>query len=137
MKFVASIAALLLSVSVACAQQGASIPKVWTIQSPMIAEGCYQATGVSAATSLATVAGGAIPSSPVPATFAVVQTESASRWRDDGTAPTASVGMPLAASTPVYFSSMLLTSGTFPLSNIQLIPTTGSMTIDVCFYGVR
>ena len=128
---------LFLAAASAQAQQGSPIAKAWVLQSPMVSLGCYQATSVSAATSLQTVAGGTIPSGGgVTATFAVVQVEGqTARWRDDGTAPTASVGQPLSALTPIYFSSQAV--GGAPLVAVQFIPETGSMTIDACFYGVR
>jgi hypothetical protein len=118
---------LLLAIVPAWAQ---TLPqKVWTLQSPMVDLGDYQCTSISIATSLLTCSG--LSAIPAGAVFAVVQVESnAARWHTDGTAPTASVGQPLAVLTPIYFSVN-------PLSNVQLIPQTSTMTIDVSFYGVR
>lgn len=118
---------LVLSVLPAAAQ---TLPqKVWTLQSPMVDLGDYQCTSVSIATSLLTCSG--LSAIPAGAVFAVVQVETnAARWRTDGTAPTAGVGQPLAVLTPIYFSVN-------PLSNVQLIPQSSTMTIDVSFYGVR
>jgi hypothetical protein len=65
---------------------------------------------------------------PANATMAVFQAESANvRWRDDGTAPTASVGMLFISG-----GAPLLYTGT--LSEIQIIAATGSPLLDVAFY---
>lgn len=64
---------------------------------------------------------------PKGATRAYITTETqAVRYRDDGTAPTATIGMPLAvAQTLVY-------SGT--LSKIQFISQTAGAVVNVLFY---
>jgi hypothetical protein len=112
-----------------------SLPqKTWTLQSPILDLGDYQCTSVSAAKTLYSCAG--LSAIPANAVFAVVQVEgNAARWRCDGTAPTASVGQPLAVSTPIYFSCGKL--GDTLLKDVQLIPQTGSMTMDVSFFGVQ
>lgn len=49
-----------------------------------------------------------LPSIPPNATMALIAVESSAiRWRDDGTAPTASVGMPLAAGQEIQYSGNL------------------------------
>ena len=48
------------------------------------------------------------------------------RWRDDGVAPTASVGMPLAAGVTLQYDG--------DLSQIQFIQQASSGIIDVAFY---
>ncbi len=49
------------------------------------------------------------------------------RWRDDGTAPTASVGqLLLPADDYIMYPGVL--------SALQFIPVTGSATLDVCYY---
>lgn len=50
------------------------------------------------------------------------------RWRDDGTAPTASIGMPLATGTMLEYAGNL---GAF-----QAIPQTSSATLDVVYYSL-
>lgn len=114
--------------------QGTQPPKQWVLQSPMTSLGSYQCTSVSVATTLYGCAGlTAIPANSV---FAVVQVEGeTARWRCDGVAPTASVGQPLTAAQPIYFSCGVL--GNVLLTDVQLIPETGSMTIDVSFFGIR
>ena len=65
---------------------------------------------------------------PTGATVAVIAVETANaRWRDDGVAPTASVGVPMATT-----DSPLQYSGT--LTALQFIAQTGSPILDCSFY---
>lgn len=85
--------------------------------------GYCQLTSMSVSTALSACAGG------VPATATVAQLcveAQAVRYRDDGTAPTATVGMPAAAGTcfPI--------SGT--LSAIRFIQSTSGAILNVSFY---
>ena len=85
--------------------------------------GYCQISGSSAST-LASCSGGI----PAGATNVVISVETnAIRWRDDGTTPTASVGMPLATGAAPYAYAGVL-------SALQFIPQTGSAVIDVSFY---
>lgn len=62
-----------------------------------------------------------------PAKFALIQTETESvRWRDDGTAPTASVGQLLATGVLLWYQGTL--------SKIEFIPSSSSATLDVSYY---
>ena len=64
---------------------------------------------------------------PTGASIAEICVETAGiRYRDDGTAPTALVGLPVAAGTCWAYAG--------PLSAIQFIAQTGSPTIDVSYY---
>ena len=82
--------------------------------------GCAQITSLAAATPLTAPAG---------ATAAVVIAEGQGvRYRDDGAAPTASVGQPLAAGQPLQIL------GLAELSAIQFIQQAASATLDLCFY---
>lgn len=65
---------------------------------------------------------------PVGATAALITVETAGvRWRDDGSAPTASVGMPLTAGQSfTYYGN---------LSAIQFIAVSGSPTVNVSYYA--
>ena len=64
---------------------------------------------------------------PVRTAWAVICIETAGiRWRDDGTAPTASVGMPVAAAQCFYYN------GTF--SALSIIAQSGSPVVDISFY---
>ena len=65
---------------------------------------------------------------PTGATCALIRTETNTvRWRDDGTSPTASVGMPLIPGDDYLFYN-----GT--LSVLAFIPATGSATLNVVYY---
>lgn len=81
--------------------------------------GCQQITSLSAAAGFASV--------PTGATLASLSVEGEPvRYRDDGTNPTASVGLLLPAGGPWPYQGSL--------SAIKFIQTTASATIDVCFY---
>jgi hypothetical protein len=61
------------------------------------------------------------------ATYAVIQAESkAVRWRDDGTAPTASVGMNLTAGQELRYDG--------DLNAIRFIETAASAILNVSYY---
>lgn len=81
--------------------------------------GYQQITSMSSAQSLTVPAG---------ATFAriICQTQ-AVRWRDDKTAPTASVGMPLAVGTLLEYDG--------DLKNIQFIEQTASAALNIAYYA--
>lgn len=81
--------------------------------------GYQQITGLSSAKGL-TVPQGATLAVMTPLTQAI-------RWRDDGTNPTASVGMPIAAGA--YFSY----DGN--LQNIKFIEQTASAELNVSYYA--
>ena len=60
-------------------------------------------------------------------TFALIIAETQGvRWRDDGTAPTASVGMPLAAGVPLQYDG--------DLTKIKFIEQTGSAKLNISYY---
>ena len=83
-------------------------------------KGFQSITGLSAAQSLMV---------PTGATYALISPSAqAVRWRDDGTAPTASVGMPIAVNAaPFVYSGNL--------AAIQFIEQTASATLNVSYYG--
>lgn len=85
----------------------------------LIPLGHQQLTSLSAATALTV---------PTGARFAYVRCETQSvRWRDDGTDPTASVGMLMATTdAPMLFESNL--------SAIKFIETVASAKLDVAYY---
>jgi len=86
---------------------------------PYTALGCQQITSLASAAPFASV--------PTGAKLAVVTPEvQPVRYRDDGTAPTASVG-------PLLYPG-LVWSYSGALSAIQFIQTAASATLDVCFY---
>lgn len=61
-------------------------------------------------------------------TFALIVAETqAVRWRDDGTSPTASVGMPLAVGVPLQYDG--------DLTNIKFIQQTASAKLNISYYA--
>ena len=81
---------------------------------------------ISAAT-LATAVGLTIPAG---ATVALLSVDTAPvRWRDDGTAPTASIGMPIpSGQAPFQYSGTL--------ANLQFIAESGSPVLNVSYYRI-
>lgn len=51
------------------------------------------------------------------------------RWRDDGTAPTASVGYPLPVGGELVYTAS-------NLAQLRFIETAPTATLDICYYGV-
>lgn len=81
--------------------------------------GYQQITSLSSATGLTVPRG---------ATVALIQPETqAVRWRDDGTNPTASVGMPIAVGETLPYIGYL--------ENIKFIEQTASAVLNVAYYG--
>jgi hypothetical protein len=65
---------------------------------------------------------------PTGATVALIQAEAQSiRWRDDGTNPTASVGMVLAAGETMFFTGSL--------SAFRAIEVSASAKLNISYYG--
>lgn len=98
-----------------------------TVSSAQLAPlGYCQLSSLSGATKLTSCTNGI----PTTASVIVVAAETqAVRWRDDGTAPTASVGMPIATGSALVYQGDLTT--------IQFIEETASAKIDVSFYKYR
>jgi hypothetical protein len=72
---------------------------------------------------------------PVGALYARLQAETKPiRYTEDGSTPTASLGMLLDISGAGADNSILVGQGNNPLSNIQLIQTAGTALLDVTFY---
>ena len=81
--------------------------------------GYQQITSLSASTALTV---------PTGATMALITAETqAVRWRDDGVAPTASVGMPLATGVSLSYDG--------DLKAIRFIQQTASATLNVAYYA--
>lgn len=81
--------------------------------------GYQQLTSLSAATALTVPAG---------ARFALLKTETQPvRWRDDGTNPTAAIGMLLDVGDEFWYTGAL--------KKLKVIETTASATLNVAYYG--
>jgi hypothetical protein len=88
--------------------------------------GYQQITSLNSATGLTvpTVTPNGLKVQPV---FALIVAEGAPvRWRDDGTNPTASVGMPLAVGVPLQYDGNL--------QNIRFIEQSASAKLNISYY---
>jgi len=86
--------------------------------------------GYQQITSLSSSTGLTIPSDDTkqPAEKAIISPESQSvRWRDDGTAPTATVGYLLTAGSELEYEG--------PLDRLRFIETASSAKLNICYYG--
>lgn len=84
--------------------------------------GTYQQMAVTVAANLASV--------PAGATYAVISVEgNAIRYRDDGTDPTATVGMPVAVGGTVTYDGAL--------ARLRLVAQAGTATVNVSYYAKR
>lgn len=93
--------------------------------SRLVPLGYGQVTDLSAAVGLPTV--GSPAAIPPTADVAIITAETQDvRYRDDGTAPTASVGQPLAKGTALIYTGSL--------SAIQFIQQTASAKLNVSYY---
>lgn len=89
------------------------------LKSTTVCLGYQQITGLSTAKALTV---------PVGATMALVAPDTQNvRWRDDGTNPTASVGMPLVVGTTLNYDG--------DLNRIRFIETTASAVLNVSYYA--
>lgn len=82
--------------------------------------GYQQITSLSASTALDIPAGTAL--------ILVTPQTQAVRWRDDGTAPTATVGYPLAAGSELRYDARSMAA-------LRFIEQTASAAINVVYYG--
>lgn len=89
--------------------------------------GYQQITSLSSASGLTVPVVDPSTGLTVKANFALITPEAqAVRWRDDGTAPTASVGMPLAAGVTLQYDG--------DLSRIKFIEQTGGAKLNISYY---
>ena len=89
------------------------------LKNTTVALGYQQITNVSSAVGL-TVPSGATRALIAPLTKDI-------RWRDDGTNPTASVGMPVTAGTYLSYDG--------DLNRIQFIETSASAELNITYYA--
>lgn len=96
-----------------------------TVNATLTPKGYRQVTATSAAFTLASAFGGSIPAG---ARVAFIQAEAQTiRWRDDGTAPTATVGMNLPVGGALEYDGSL--------AAIQFIAATAGAILNVALYG--
>jgi hypothetical protein len=89
------------------------------LKSTTVCLGYQQITSLSSAQALTVPSG---------ATMALIAPETKDvRWRDDGTAPTASVGMPLVVGTTLNYDG--------DLKRIRFIQTDTSAAINISYYA--
>ena len=90
-----------------------------TVEANLIPKGYEQLTSLATAATLTV---------PTDARIALIRAEDQNvRWRDDGTAPTASVGMQLAVDEDILYTGNL--------SAIQFIEETTSAKVNVSYYA--
>lgn len=89
--------------------------------------GYQQITSLSGSTALTVPATDAYGNKLKPTVAFIVAESQAVRWRDDGTAPTASVGMPLAVGEPFAYDG--------DLTRIRFIEQTASATLNIAYYA--
>lgn len=115
----AAVAVVLLSFASAKAQ--VTNPAI-----PMVPVGYCQLTSVSASTLISSCSGG-IPSG---ANTAIIQAEAKNlRYRDDGTAPQAGVGVQIAAGASILYTGTL--------SAVRVIEEAASAKVNILFYRVQ
>lgn len=118
---------LLLALA-ACLVGGGAWAAQMVTPGPMKPLGYCQLTLSGTAALVSTCTGGI----PIGAMYAIILDETAnSRWRDDGTAPTTTVGMLL---TDTAGLNQINYSG--DLTKLQFIAVTGSPVLDISFYGI-
>lgn len=88
--------------------------------------GYQQITTLSSATNLTVPTTDLNGLSAKPTLALIVAETQAVRWRDDGVAPTASVGMPLAANVTLQYDG--------DLSRIQFIEQVGGAKLNISYY---
>lgn len=115
--------ALLTAFAAIAATSTCALAQTATPGLPLAALGYCQLSSIDASTALSSCSGGV----PAGANFAVMQPEAqAIRYRDDGTAPTSSVGFPVAVGASFTRSGNL--------SNVRVISATSGAKLNVLFY---
>lgn len=84
--------------------------------------GAYQQMSVTTVVNLTTV--------PAQATYALISPETNGiRWRDDGTDPTAAIGMPVAAGSTLTYDG--------DPTKIRIVSQSGTSTVNVSYFVAR
>lgn len=91
------------------------------------AMGYQQITSLSSATKLTVPARDLSGLAGTPRIAIITPEAQAVRWRDDGVAPTATVGMPLAAGATLQYDG--------DLSQVQFIEQTGGAKLNITYYS--
>ncbi len=89
--------------------------------------GYQQITSLSSATGLTVPAKDVNGLAAKPSMALITPETQAVRWRDDGVAPTASVGMPLAVGVTLQYDG--------DLANIQFIEQTSGAKLNISYYA--
>lgn len=89
--------------------------------------GHFQPAAVDAATTLTSIVGAQVAARGITLVLVTPQTQ-AIRWRDDGTAPTAAIGYPLAVGSELRYTGQ-------GLANLQFISQTAGAIVNVAVYG--
>ena len=89
------------------------------LKSTTVCLGYQQITSLSASTGLTVPAGASLA--------LIVPEPQTVRWRDDGVAPTASVGMPVAAGASLSYDG--------DLNKIRFIQATASAVLNISYYA--
>ncbi len=109
--------------AVAVLMIGAAQAQVATPGLPLVPLGYCQLTSVDTSTLISTCSGGI----PAGANVVVFEAEAqAIRYRDDGTSPTASAGMPVAVGATVVYQGTI--------SNLRVISQTAGAKLNALFY---
>ena len=88
--------------------------------------GYQQITSLSASTALTVPARTQLGLAATPAIAIITPETQAVRWRDDGVAPTASVGMPLAAGVTLQYDG--------DITKIRFIEQTAGAKLNITYY---
>ena len=93
-----------------------------------VVDGNLVVAGFQQITSLASAVGLTLPTTKPSARIAVIQAIAQNvRWRDDGNAPSATVGMQLAAGNDILYTG--------DLDALQFIEEAASAEINITYYG--
>jgi hypothetical protein len=91
-----------------------------------VAMGYQQITSLSASTGLTVPTCDPNGAKTQPTLAVIIADTQGVRWRDDGTAPTASIGMPLAVGVPLAYDG--------DLNKIRFIEQNASAVLNVSYY---